>query len=346
MLSITCCVKLKNSVRAISKSQGAGIAIIALILASGVIAYEYQNGSRSTTTLLNAKISLINLGNNTSPLKLTYDATNRVVYVSNFDNGDIYAINADNNILMGTIFSGAVLSSGIAYDPRDNGLYLTGAGNREIVRVDASNSSNVQSVAISGRPGDIIYVPSIQKLAVAIGDESIVDEFGTLSNITSTIHVPCPENLAFDDIQNSIYVSDACANSVLVFDAVDGKEIGNISVGLNPIGLAFDSKDGIVFVANANSNSVSAINCSTMKVLSTIALGNQSSPVQLAYTSRTGEVYVSDQGTDSISVINVSTLSVTRTIRVSGSPYGIIYDPDNGKIYAATGTAITIIPVA
>ncbi|MHB8566815.1 MAG: YncE family protein [Nitrososphaerales archaeon] len=288
--------------------------------------------------------SEINLGNQSSPLKLAYDESIKQIFALDFDNGDLFAINPNSNSVVSTLHTGALESSGIAYDSSNNALYVTSALNHTIMRIDPANRSITQFASVSGRPGDIIYVPSNHKLYAAIGDSAqvvVLDD--TSGSTTSMIPLPCPTGIAYDTLQNTLYITDSCAGSVVVVNASSNAIVGNISVGSDPVGIAFDPRDDTMFVANVESSSVSVINCSSMSVIWTISTGNSTSPIQVAYDSKYDAVFISNQATDVITVASALNYSIIANIRVPGSPYGILYDQDNGKIYAIGGSSISVI---
>ncbi len=330
-----------------------GVIIIVLVIA-GVLAVNLQDsslssltsGTTSSTGSHGYKITNIDIGNSTSPLKLAYNPFAKVVYVADMDSGKLFTINTLNNTLNPNVTNtGAQETIGLTFDSSNLGIYLSSVFNHNVVFLNSTNlSNNATTIPVSGRPGDILFSPGSKLLYVTIGDGSALITIGSNNSIQGNpISATCPTGLAYDSINRAIYVSNSCSGSVFVVSEATRQVIANISVGANPIGLAFDSKDETMFVANANSNSVSVINCSSLKVSSTIPLGNQSLPVQVAYDSSLGEVFVSDGGTNNVSVIQTSNFALVASINLPGRPYGILYDPDNGGVYVANGHEVSVI---
>jgi YVTN family beta-propeller protein len=59
----------------------------------------------------------------------------------------------------------------------------------------------------------------------------------------------------------------------------------------------------------------------------------------MAFNPRNGTIYVANWGAGTISVISDLTNKITSTIKVGNNPWGVLYDPQNQKIYVAGYTS-------
>ena len=153
-----------------------------------------------------------------------------------------------------------------------------------------------------------------------------------------------PIGLAFNPVNNSMYVANSESNEISVIDSISHREITTIPVGLlttvnfdSPI--EFNPINNYIYVTNAGSNTVSVINSTTNTVNKTIPVG--SAPHEPEFNDFDTNMYILNRGTATISVINSSTNTVTKTIAINPSnpsntnPVDILYNPFNNHLYTA-----------
>jgi len=89
-----------------------------------------------------------------------------------------------------------------------------------------------------------------------------------------------------------VWVTNGINDTVSKLRASDGKNLGNFSVGLGPIGVAFDGAD--IWVANRNNDTVSKLRASDGKTLGTFS--TPGGPYGVAFDGTniwvSGETYV------------------------------------------------------
>jgi YVTN family beta-propeller protein len=148
-------------------------------------------------------------------------------------------------------------------------------------------------------------------------------------------------NIVYNNINNSMYVTDTNGNNVRRVDCNTNTFIDTIAVGATPNGLCFDSLNNRVYVGNTASNDVSVINCNTNTVIATVAVGNL--PIGLAYNSLSNTVYVTNSTSNDISIIDCNTNTVISTIPFANPIGNITYDSLNNRMYIAQGTINAVL---
>jgi YVTN family beta-propeller protein len=125
----------------------------------------------------------------------------------------------------------------------------------------------------------LLYCTFLGNQAYAI-KSPIHQEFNSAINnkngncVTNIDQVPVgnlPIRIAYDSVNNRVYVANALSDTVSVIDACTLKVISTISTQNNPFGIAYDSVNNRVYVANQASDSVSLINAATLKVVDTVS---------------------------------------------------------------------------
>lgn len=149
-----------------------------------------------------------------------------------------------------------------------------------------------------------------------------------------------PYDVAYNDYNQKLYVTNSKSNSISVIDpssGAGGSVITTITSGVppgkGPTGIIFNPSNHNMYVANYGGNTVSVINSTTNTIKQYIQV--ESRPLDLVYNDENGLIYVSNSGSDSISIINPETSKVQGKLSIS-KPSNMAYNPFNDHIYVAS----------
>jgi len=121
---------------------------------------------------------------------------------------------------------------------------------------------------------------------------------------------------------------------VWVFDAVSGRPVRTVAVGVNPTAIALDEQRGHVFVVNlANASplgSVSMLDATSGRVLRTVAVGPL--PNAIAIDWRSAHAFVVDQR-NTLNVLDTRSGALLRTVAVGAFPYSVAVDQRTEHVY-------------
>jgi YVTN family beta-propeller protein len=135
--------------------------------------------------------------------------------------------------------------------------------------------------------------------------------------------------LSVDSESHRLYVSNG--NSVVVIDTAKDAVAGQVD-GLSGVhGIAVAAKLGRGFVSNGRGNNVSVVDLSTLKTLSTVAVGQN--PDWIMFEPTQGEIYTFNGRSNDSTVFNADTGKVVATIPLGGKPETAVADPKLGRIY-------------
>jgi len=141
-----------------------------------------------------------------------------------------------------------------------------------------------------------------------------------------------PDAIAYNPINNCIYVCNSGDNTVSVITCLTNAVISIINVGTTPTDIAYSSLNNCMYCCNYGSDSISVIDCSSNLITNTI---NVLTPYGICYNSINNSMYVPNQGGNFIYIINCVNNSFI-TIPSSGFFYNtgdIAFDPDNNFMY-------------
>lgn len=154
----------------------------------------------------------------------------------------------------------------------------------------------------------------------------------------------------------TVVASSPKEGSMYIFDALTGKQLGNIATGNAAKGLKISPNGKEVYVCNEGTNTVSIVDLAQKKVIKTINVGKM--PHNVRFSDDGKKAYVTLQGAAGLAVIDTVQQVVTHVIATVGidTPHNLdlskdgktafIRDTSNqvGVLELATGKMKKIIP--
>jgi YVTN family beta-propeller protein len=221
--------------------------------------------------------------------------------------------------------------SSIVYAPSDGEFYLGNQTGDNLRVFDPITDKLGRSVALPNTPMMLAYDSVAQRIYVGIeGNVSVVS---TVSNKTiATFPVlRNPSGLAFDPVDNDVYVSDYVWNNVSVVHATNYKVVANALLGTAPYNMAFDSANGDLYVADLLSSQLIVVNGTTNRIVGFVPLGT--TPYGIAYDPVTNSVYVDDYDANNVSIVNTTRYAVVGYLPAGTGPWGIAFDGADHDLY-------------
>ena len=142
---------------------------------------------------------------------------------------------------------------------------------------------------------------------------------------------------------NRMYVANATARTVKVFNTDTNQVIATIPVQTSPTAIAVSPDGKSVWVANSGSRTVQRIDPVSNTVVATVTVGT--TPTALAVTS--DSVWVANAGSNSVSRINTTSNTVAATVtNVGSAPSAIAVSGDRVYVANKNGNSISVISTA
>ena len=294
----------------------------------------YQNTSYGYVkwTLFLATSSLVE-GNSTGqksdigPTSLTYDPSNRYLYVGDLGSDSVSVINTRTNLVVG-IISGVNSPISMVYDPSNQYIYVASFRSGNITVIDTLTNKIVSEIPVDTPQAGMAFDSSSRYIYATDYDSNTVSVINSTSNsVVSTIDVgENPSSIAYDPVNNLLFVGHFVP---IVLASIVSSPLATENVTTN---------------GNLNSSLLITINGSTNKVVSNITVGSEVSAI--SFTPSYNLIYVASAGINSgyITIVNASEGRITSTISLYSSPYGMTYDPLNDYLYV-TGYSSTASPL-
>jgi YVTN family beta-propeller protein len=285
-----------------------------------------QTLSEITKSAPDVQIAHIDVGDDPRSLLIYRDK----IYVSNFGDGTVSIIDANNNTKLEPDIKVGRGPSDMAIDPSTNTIYVINSGNTTISAIDANKNVKLGSdINVSYRAEQIIYHPSTEKMFIRHYPENNISviEDGQLNS--STIEVgEEPNSMGF--INDMIYVSNSGDGTVSIIDANNNTKLEpDIKVGGLISDLAFDPDNNTIYVLKSSKN-ISVIDGKD-KSIKDIEIGNGIS--NIVFDPDEKILYASNSKNGSIIVIDTVTYNISNIIDIGRSPTEILVDPYSNFTY-------------
>ncbi|HEY9084027.1 MAG TPA: YncE family protein [Vicingaceae bacterium] len=287
----------------------------------------------------------MNKGNTVSPPLLTDVEDHEVNHTTN------YSAFIDN--------SGASLAvhpQGIAVNPANGLIYVANQLSNNVSVIDPTGQLvqlvELQPSTVLGFNSPVAVAVNTKSLSVHYGKVyvagSVADTVSVVDlsfNVTSTIATGTrPVDLAFNPVNNQLYVVNLFSNDVTVIDTETEDVSTTLAVGTAPLGVGIHPINGEIYVANSSDNTVSVFDV-TNNLLTTIAAVG-TTPVSVTYHPVNDEMYVVCSESNEVFPIEVNTHNLLPSIAIGNSPYKSIFNPANNYLYVGNRLDETFTVIA
>lgn len=131
------------------------------------------------------------------------------------------------------------------------------------------------------------------------------------------------------------YVTNLDDGTVSVIDTASNTVVATVPVGIQPYDVAVSPLGDLAFIANKGPDTISVIDTATNTVVRTIAMSSYGSSINgLLVNGTATRLYVTLEP-NSVAVVDLSTFNVVATIPVVYLPIGLVFSPDETRLYVA-----------
>src|SRR3989454_10506376 len=184
-------------------------------------------------------------------------------------------------------------------DVKRKRLFVAGLENGTLEVVDLQAGKWVRSIPGFEKPQGALYVPELNKLFVASGDDGMLRVFwGDTLDLLDPIQLDCgPNRVVYEPHSKLVYVGyggkDAGKDygEVGIIDAKKDKRIGDIKVVAHPSELLLDRSGTTLFVFIAIANQIQVIETNKRQIVSTWQVSSQR-PGDAAFDESTSRLFI------------------------------------------------------
>jgi len=262
------------------------------------------------------------------------DTTTNRLYISHMNAGNLVVFDLHARTVEDTV-GDLPRTTGVWSVPTLGKVYASVPGHHHVAVIDARTLQVEARVGQIGFPDGIAYAPGVKKIYVSDesgGGELVID--GPTNRVVTRIPLGGEAgNTIYDPGSGHILVAVQTANEFVAIDPRTDRVIARHKLpgASHPHGMSVDANGRLLFVANEGNATVLIVDLRTMKVLGSVAVGED--PDVLAFDPGWHRLYVSaESGEVAVFTVRGSTLAPEGRITMPHA-HTVSVDPRTHLVY-------------
>ena len=229
-------------------------------------------------------------------------------------------------------------------DVRGKRLFVAGLENGTLEVVDLQAGKRIHSIPGFKKPQGVLFVPELNKLFVASGDDALLRVFkgDTLDLLDSIQLEPGPNRVVYQSHTKLVYVGyggrDAGKDygEVWIIDAKDDKHIGDIRVSAHPSELLLNKSGTTLFVFISIASELQVVDTNKRQVVATWKVSSER-PGDAAFDESTSRLMIGTRKPPEMIVMDSrSGKDIVRLATAEGMD-GVYFDGRRKRVYVSGG---------
>ena len=229
-------------------------------------------------------------------------------------------------------------------DVRGQRLFVAGLENGTLEIVDLRAGKRISSIPGFKKPQGVLYVPELNKLFVASGDDAMLRVFkgDTLDLLDSIQLEPGPNRVVYEPHTNLVYVGyggrDAGKDygEVGIINAKDDKRIADIRVSAHPSELLLNKSGTTLFVFISIANELQVVDTNKRQVVATWKVSSER-PGDAAFDDSTSRLMIGTRNPPEIIVMDSQSGKDIAHLATAEGMDGVYFDRRRKRVYVSGG---------
>jgi DNA-binding beta-propeller fold protein YncE len=229
-------------------------------------------------------------------------------------------------------------------DLKSHRLFVAGLENGSLEVVDLGAGKSLRSIPGFKKPQGIAFVPALNKIFVASGDDGKVRVFrADTLDLLDTIDLELgPNRVLYDSRKAVLYVGyggkDAGKDygEVGVIDAKKDKKITDVQVLTHPAELLLDKSGKRLFCLVSQSSKIQVIDTNTRKVIDTWPVSSER-PGDGAYDAANNRLFLGTRKPPQMIAMDAHTGKEVSSVPTVDGMDGVYYDSKHHRVYVSGG---------
>ncbi len=225
-----------------------------------------------------------------------------------------------------------------ALDIKGNRLFVAALGNNTLEAIALKAGKRVRSVPGLGKPTGVLFLPDLNRLFVACGDDGSVRVFdGDSLRLLKTIsELEDADNMRFDTKAGLIYVGYG-SGALAVIDAAKAETIGNFKLAGHPESFQLEKNGGRIFVNVPDTQHIAVIDRKRGTVEATWPMADFKANFPMVLDEANHRLFVGCRNPARLVVFDTETGERIADIGISGDIDDLFYDSAGRCLYASCG---------
>jgi DNA-binding beta-propeller fold protein YncE len=226
-------------------------------------------------------------------------------------------------------------------------LFLAGLENGSFEVVDLKAGKWVRSIPGFKKPQGAVYVPELNKLFLASGDDAMVRVFrgDTLQLLDSIQLEPGPNRIVYEPHTRTVYVGyggkDAGKDygEVGVIDASTDKHVGDIKVTAHPSELILNKSGSTLLVFMSAANQLQVVELPKRQIVATWPVSSQR-PGDAAFDESSARLFIGTRTPPEMIVMDSKSGKEIAHLPTAENMDGVSFDSRRKRVYISGGREV------
>ena len=225
-----------------------------------------------------------------------------------------------------------------ALDIKGHRLFVAALGNNTLEAIDLSAGQRVQSIPGLGKPTGVLFLPDLNRLFVACGDDGNVRVFDadTLRLLKTISGLEDADNMRFDAKAGLIYVGYG-SSALAVIDAAKAENIGNIPLAGHPESFQLEKNGGRILVNVPDAQHIAVVDRGRGAVEATWPMADFKANFPMALDEGDHRLFVGCRNPARLVVLDTEAGKRVANIGISGDIDDLFYYAAGRSLYASCG---------
>jgi YVTN family beta-propeller protein len=226
----------------------------------------------------------------------------------------------------------------LSADLKGQRVFVAALGNNSLEVIDVAQGKRAKSIPGLKEPQGVVYIPDLDQIIVANGDDGTVRTIDAKSFMTvSTLMVGGDaDNVRYDSGTGRIVVG--YGDGALAFlDPKVHKVLGTTKLAAHPESFQLEKSRPRIYVNVPNANHIAVVDSSKQTVITTWPVGQFRANFPMALDEANHRLFVGTRNPAKLVVFDTESGKQIIALDISGDTDDVFFDQENKRIYVSAG---------
>jgi YVTN family beta-propeller protein len=225
-----------------------------------------------------------------------------------------------------------------AVDLKGRRLFVAALGNNTVEVIDLAGGKRLESISGLGKPTGVVFLPDLEKLFVACGDDGALRVFDgrSLHPVKTLTALDDADNMRFDTKAGLIYLGFG-AGALAVVRPATAEKIGDIPLAGHPESFQLEKAGSRIYVNVPDARQVAVVDREKKAVLATWPMEEFKANFPMALDEPDHLLFIGCREPARLVVLDTKTGQKVTDISISGDIDDLFFDAARHRLYASCG---------
>jgi len=231
----------------------------------------------------------------------------------------------------------------LAYDARNDRLYVAALGNNTVEVIDARAGERVAQVMGLKKPQGVAVLPETGTVAVASGDDGTCRFYDERRKLLGTVdHLDDADNVRYDPAAKLVYVGYG-DGALAVVDPRKMAKVADIKLDGHPESFQLEANGDRIFVNVPSAKHVAVVDRSKRAVIAKWPVEAAGNNFPTSLDEADHRLFVACRSPAKLLVLDTGNGRVVQALDCAGDADDVFYDAGNRRIYVSGGEGVVSV---